>query len=109
MLKGGIIRPMHPGEVCCVAPSVLAHKVHGNTGLSLDELKHKVNDECVKHNLPTAFNLPPHPPPADDMPITMQPKKWDLCQDFGEINKVTNMAPVPPRQHSRQTVTLIQP
>ena len=27
MLKGGIIRPMHPGEVRCVAPSVLAHKV----------------------------------------------------------------------------------
>jgi len=25
----------------------------------------------------------------------MQPKKWRLCQDFGEINKVTAIAPVP--------------
>ncbi|KIJ95894.1 hypothetical protein K443DRAFT_30426, partial [Laccaria amethystina LaAM-08-1] len=28
MLKGGIIRPIHLGEVRCVAPSVLAQKVH---------------------------------------------------------------------------------
>jgi len=59
MLKGGMIQPMHPGEVKCVAPSVLAQKIHGNTGLSSDELKHKVNDECVKHGLPSVFDLPP--------------------------------------------------
>ncbi|EDR07197.1 uncharacterized protein LACBIDRAFT_328212 [Laccaria bicolor S238N-H82] len=51
MLKGGIIRPIHPREVKCVAPSVLAQKAHENTGLSSDELKHKVNDECVKHGV----------------------------------------------------------
>ncbi|KIK00722.1 hypothetical protein K443DRAFT_52292, partial [Laccaria amethystina LaAM-08-1] len=28
MLKGGIIRPIHPGDVRCVAPSVLAQKTH---------------------------------------------------------------------------------
>jgi len=31
MLKGGIIRPIHPGDIRCVAPSVLAQKVHENT------------------------------------------------------------------------------
>ena len=61
MLKGGIICPMHPREVRCVALSVLAHKVHENGGLSLDELQHKVNDECVKYGLPAAFDLPPRP------------------------------------------------
>ena len=64
MLKAGVIHPAHPGEVKCVAPSVLAHKLHENTGLSMEELKHKVNDECVKHSLPAAFDLPlahPHP------------------------------------------------
>ena len=95
MLKGGIIHPMHPGEVRCVAPLVLAHKVHGNTGLSLDELKHKGNDECVAYGLPTAFDLPPRPPPSSDSSTEILPKKWRLCQDFGEINKVTNIAPVP--------------
>jgi len=95
MLKGGIIWPMHPGEVKCVAPSVLAQKIHGNTGLSSDELKHKVNDECVKHGLPSAFDLPPRPPPAENTSTPISPKKWRLCQDFGEINKVTPIAPVP--------------
>jgi len=95
MLKAGVVCPMHPSEVRCVAPSILAHKTHGNTSLSSDELKHKVNDKCVKHGLPTAFDLPPCPPPTDDTPITMQPKKWRLCQDFGEINKVMAIAPVP--------------
>ena len=69
--------------------------MHGNMGLSLDELKHKVNNECMKHNLFAVFDLPPYPPPADDTPITMQPKKWCLCQDFGEMNKVMNITPVP--------------
>jgi len=95
MLKGGIIRPMHPGEVKCVALSVLAQKAHENTGLSLDELKHKVNDECVKHGLPTAFDLPPRPLQSEGFPTTTSPKKWRLCQDFREINKVTPIAPVP--------------
>ena len=95
MLKAGVIRPAHPGEVKCVAPSVLAHKVHENTGLSTEELKHKVNDECVKHGLPAAFDLPPCPPPSENASTTTSPKKWRLCQDFGEINKVTPIAPVP--------------
>ena len=95
MLKGGIIRPMHPGEVCCVAPSVLAQKAHENTGLSLDELKHKVNDECINYGLPAAFDLPPHPPPSNDYSAPIPPKKWHLCQDFGEINKGTTIALVP--------------
>ena len=67
MLKAGVVCPMHPGEVKCTALSVLAHKVHGNTGLSLDKLKHKVNDECVKYGLPAAFDLPPCPPPSEGM------------------------------------------
>ena len=95
MLKGGIICPMHPGEVRCVTPSVLAQKAHENTGLSLDELKHKVNDKCVKYGLPTAFDLPSHPPPLDDASAMLPPKKWHLCQDFGEINKVMTIAPIP--------------
>ena len=99
MLKGGIIHPIHPRDVKCVVPLVLAHKVHGNMGLSEDELKHKVNDECVKHGLPTAFDLPPCPPLLDGPTPTTLPKKWCLCQDFGEINKVTPIASTLPPPH----------
>ena len=58
MLKAGVVHSMHPREVKCVAPSVLAHKTHENKGLLSDELKHKVNDECMKYGLPAAFDLP---------------------------------------------------
>lgn len=95
MLKAGVVCPVHPGEIKCVAPSVLAHKVHGNMGLSSDKLKHRVNDECVKHGLPAVFDPPPCPPPSKNASTPMSPKKWRLCQDFGEINKVTPIAPVP--------------
>jgi len=95
MLKASIICPIHPGDVKCVAPSVLAQKAHENTGLSSDKLKHKVNDKCVKHGLPMAFDLPPRPLPAENKTTPISPKKWRLCQDFGEINKVMTIAPVP--------------
>ena len=86
---------MHPEEVKCVAPSVLAQKAHGNTGLSTEELMHRVNDECMKHGLPASFDLPPCPPLLDTGHMFTSPKKWCLCQDFGEINKVTFITPVP--------------
>jgi len=95
MLKAGVICPMHPGEVKCVAPSVLAHKAHENTGLSSNELKHKANNKCIKYGLPAAFDLPLRPPPSEDKPTATSPKKWHLCQDFGEINKLMPIAPVP--------------
>jgi len=66
MLKAGIISSIHPGDVKCSAPLVLAQKALKNMGLSLNELKHKVNDECVKHDLPAAFDLPPCPTPTTD-------------------------------------------
>jgi len=95
MLKASIICSIHPGDLKCSAPSVLTQKAHENTGLSLGELKHKVNDECIKHDLPAAFDLPPHPTPTTNATSFTSPKKWHLCQDFGEINKVTPIAPVP--------------
>lgn len=95
MLNAGIIAPIHPRDVKCVASTVLAQKAHEGQGLTLDELKHKVNDQCVAHGLPSAFDLPPRPekPDVEDNEATAQ--KWRICQDFNELNKVTQVAPVP--------------
>ena len=96
MLEAGIIRPIHPSEVRFVAQTVLAKKTHEGEGLSIGELKHKVNEQCLKHGLPNEFEMPPQPEPnpsnstARDTPI-----KWHMCQDFGGINKVTEIAPMP--------------
>jgi len=81
MLEAGIIEQITPGEVRCVAPTVLAQKAHEGGGLLLDELKHRVNDECIRHGLPPSFDMPPRPPP-DTASNPIAPKKWRICQDF---------------------------
>jgi hypothetical protein len=97
MLEAGIIRPIHPSEVRFVAQTVLAQKTHEGQGLCIDELKHIVNGQCLEHGLPDEFDMPPRPEPT----IVNQeidrntPIKWRMCQDFGGINKVTEVAPVP--------------
>ena len=94
LLEADIIEPIHPTDVRCVAPTVLAQKAHEGGGLQLDELKHRINDQCVMHGLPSAFDLPPRPLP-NNASNPIQLKKWRICQDFTEINKVTEIAAVP--------------
>ena len=96
MLEAGIIRPIHPSEVRFVAQTVLARKAHDGQGLSIDELKYKVNKQCLTNGLPSEFNLPPQPEPNPNHQTTQNtPIKWRMCQDFGGINKVTEIAPIP--------------
>ena len=64
--------------------------------MSIEELKYKVNKQCLQHGLPNEFDLPPIPEPNPNKAIKQDtPIKWRLCQDFGSINKVTEIAPVP--------------
>ena len=97
MLDAGIIRNIHPRDVRFVAQTVLAQKAHKGNGLTIEELKHQVNDQCVENGLPGKFEMPPRPEPIEPREKITQdrPKKWCMCQDFGEINKVTEVAPVP--------------
>ena len=96
MLEAGIVCPIHPSEVQFVAQTVLVKKTHEGQGLSIEELKYKVNEQCIKNNLPGEFDIPPQPesdthhPSKHDTPI-----KWCMCQDFNGINKVTKVTPVP--------------
>ena len=96
MLEAGIIRPIHPSEVRFVAQTVLAQKTHDGQGLGIEELKHVVNKQCLEHGLPSEFEVPPQPEPNPNPSVTQNPPvKWRMCQDFGGINKVTEVAPVP--------------
>ena len=96
MLEAGIIRPIHPSEVRFVAQTVLAQKAHDGQGLCIEMLKHKVNDQCLKHGFPNEFDIPPQPETnLDQQTKQTTPAKWRMCQDFGGINKVTEIAPVP--------------
>ena len=96
MVKAGIIAPIHPRDVRTVAPVVFSKKAHDGQGLSLDELKHRVNDQCVELGLASAENLPPRPidreTTSNEASVS---QKWCLCQDFSEVNRATEIAPMP--------------
>ena len=70
------------------------HSRSEGKGHSLDELQHRVNDECIAHGMEPRFDLPPRttPTPSDD--TTSEPK-WRICQNFSQINKITKTAPMP--------------
>lgn len=67
MYEAGIVAPIHPCDMRCTAPTILTKKDHDGMGLTLDELKHAVNDQCVSYGIPSAFDLPPRPA-GDDTP-----------------------------------------
>ena len=94
MLEAGIIRSIHHSQVRFVAQTVLAQKAHEGQGLGIEELRYKVNDQCLKHGLPKEFDLPPVPlipvPESSSSTKRDAPIKWCMCQDFGGINKVRN-------------------
>ena len=60
MLAADIIRPIAHQDVKCCAATTLAKKAHEGDGLTLDTLKHRLNDECTAAGYPSAFeNMPP--------------------------------------------------
>ena len=70
--------------------------MHEGKGLSIEELKYKVNEQCLKNNIPGKFDMPLQPEPNTHPPIEHDtPIKWCMCQDFGGIKKVTEVALVP--------------
>src|SRR5271168_4155412 len=95
MLEAGIIKQCLPDQVKCVSPTTLAQKVHSGSGLTLEELQHRINDECITHGFEPAFNLPPRAAPTPDDESGKSKPKWRICQNFSQINKVTKIAPMP--------------
>ena len=95
MLKADVIEQCLPDQVKCVSPTTLAQKAHGGSGLTLEELQHRVNDACVTSGFETSFNLPPRSLPTPDDESEKKEPKWRICQNFAQINKVTKIAPMP--------------
>lgn len=98
MLGARVIAPISHWDVKTCGATTLAKKVHDGGGLSIEELQHRVNDECIAAGFPSAFeNLPPRPDshddglPGDGVPVT----KWQVCQDFADLNKVMQVPALP--------------
>jgi len=97
-LDTDIIEPCEPGQVKCMSPTTLAQKTHEGAGLTLEELQHCINNECVNNGLEPHFLLPPRPvvqTTADKMKADVDEPKWRICQIFSQINKVTQVMPMP--------------
>ena len=95
MLEADIIERCAPEDVKCVSPTTLAQKTHHGKGLTLGELQHRVNDECVTHGMEPKFDLPPRTEATPDDRDSHEEPKWRICQNFSQINKVTQIAPMP--------------
>lgn len=91
----GIICHIAPEDVKAASPTVLTQKVHGLGSLPLEELLHCVNDQCTKHGLPTRDDLPQRPPNGTTTTNKSDTLKWSLCQNFAEINRASQIPPLP--------------
>ena len=61
LIAADIIKAIHPEDMKCCSPITLAHKEYDKPSLSLNELHHKVNEECIANGMEPAYNveLPP--------------------------------------------------
>jgi hypothetical protein len=77
--------------------TTLAKKAHEGNGLTIEELQHRVNDECITAGIPSAFkDLPPRNLEQQWTQTQGETQtKWRVCQDFAELNKVTKVPPCP--------------
>ncbi|THH13172.1 hypothetical protein EW146_g7017 [Bondarzewia mesenterica] len=99
MTAAGIITPIAPENIKCVSAMTLAQKAHdAESGLTIEELQHRLNDECIAHNIdPTTFDLPSRPAlqPATTTPKPIPKPKWRICQNYDQLNRVTQVPPMP--------------
>ena len=74
---------------------MLAQKAHKGGGLTLEELQQQIEAECVKTGLKPYFNIPQN----ENTPSAPEPcpkeQKWQICQNFSEINCMTEIVAMP--------------
>lgn len=92
----GVIRKIAPEDVKCVSPTTLAQKPHANQGLTIEEIRCILNKQCEDAGMPAEFpdeeeNLLP-PLRAS---LLWKAATYRVCQNYGELNKVTQVAPMP--------------
>ena len=98
MIGAGIIQPITHQDVKCCGASTLAKKAHEGDGLMLDALKYRVNNQCIIAGFPSAFqDLPPIKSTSTNLDTSppIPQNKWQVCQDFTELNWVMKVPPMP--------------
>ena len=96
LLEAGVIRPIAAEDVKCCSPVTISQKAHANGGLTLNELLHRLDEQCVAAGRPPAENLPlREKPPENVAEDTPKEPKFRFCMNYGELNKSTLVRPMP--------------
>ena len=95
MLEAGVIEQVEPSQVKCISPTVLSQKAHEGGGLTLEELQQRINTECTKAGLEPHFDLPEIEQVPDFPEPSLKEQKWRICQNFAEVNRITEIAAMP--------------
>jgi hypothetical protein len=96
MRKAGITRFIKLDEVKAVTSMVLAQKTHSGTSLSMEDIQRIVNRQCVALSEPSDPDIDlDSAPVTEPEPINVSKVKWCICQNFNDVNKVSEVAPTP--------------
>jgi hypothetical protein len=96
MLEAGIIEPIHHTNVKCCGATTLAKKAHEGDGLDIEELQHRLNEQCTETGRSIPFkDLPNRKMEQGSTLMEDKQAKWRVCQDFAELNRVTKVPPMP--------------
>ena len=98
-VSAGVLRPIHASQVKAVHPTVLAQKAHESPGLTMDEIRQEVNEQCILLGEPPNPNTPRRtiPPPQTKQTHQTEPKrpKWRITQNFSQLSRICQSAQVP--------------
>jgi len=97
MLEAGICEPIDAKDVKCVSPITLAVKAHSSSGLTMDELCQRLNQECEQVGIDQPFigPQPTSPTSHDSVDANPAPQKFRVCTNYKKLNEVTQVLPMP--------------
>lgn len=99
MERCGVIRRIDPADVKCSSQIVLAQKSHGTQGLTIEEIRQRLNEQCEAAGLPAEYPEVPrraaNPDSAAKDQDASKPPGYRICVGYKELNKVTKVASMP--------------
>ena len=95
MLEAGICAPIAAKDVKCVSPITLATKAHTSGGMTIDELRQRLNEECEHTGITPPFTGPSDAKPLPAREADTSPPKWRVCTNYMRLNEVTHVLQMP--------------
>lgn len=76
LLAASILQPLAAKEVKCCSPVKMVQKLHSNQGLSVTELQHQVNEQCIHSGMTPRFDILPREDPSAIPQVWDNNPKW---------------------------------